>query len=128
MRGYFWAIIIVVLAVSWIISAEEEAKAPKLPKPTPVVGKVLSVDLEGRTVTVSEQVLQTTLVLNEKSTLTFKGPILDGIKAGDGVEAQVVDGEDGRKVAVKMTITREGVSPGVGHTTSKKKADQPPKK
>ncbi len=126
MQKYFF--VAGAFAVFALMSAAEEIKAPKDPKMPLLKGLVLSVDIDAKTVTISEEILQTTLFLNEKSTLTFKGPILDGIKAGDRVEAQVSTDEKGQKLVIKMTITRDGVSPGMGPTSNKEKNKAKPTK
>ncbi len=99
------------------VGAQEEGgkkKRKERPKRAPmakVVGTVKSVDQETKAITITtEDQEDKSYTLTERVAITMRGPIFDGIQAGDKALLMVREGDEAPTVA-KITISREGVSP-----------------
>jgi hypothetical protein len=77
---------------------------------TQVSGTVKSVSAAGKTITVTlENKTDKTFKMADTVSITFGGPIVDGIKAGDKV--QVRPTTEGGDTARTITVKRDGVTP-----------------
>ena len=79
-----------------IVQAAEEGEKPKKerpprPKMEKVKGVINAVDMEAKTITITTEGGEQVLTLDVKSMIMLKGPILDGLKAGDTVDAMMAD-------------------------------------
>jgi Cu/Ag efflux protein CusF len=90
---------------------EKKAKAPRV-KRAAVKGAVKSVDAEAKTITITTADGQEkTLTVTGKTMIALRGPLLNGVQAGDAVLAISRPGKEGGETLMKLIVSREGVSP-----------------
>ena len=89
----------------------KEAKKRKRPPMSKVRGTVKEAHAETKSLVVTTEEGDQTFVLTQNVRITLIGPILDGIQPDDQVEV-MLKGEEGAKEAIRVTVKREGVSPG----------------
>lgn len=93
------------------VGAQEEEggggkKKRERAKPAKMSGTVVEVKADERKLVVSVDGKDETIVVGKKSTITLRGPLLDGIKKGDSIEMDVAE-QKGTKTLRKATVTRE---------------------
>jgi hypothetical protein len=102
---------------------QRQEKAPR-PKAEKAEGTVVSVDAEKREIKVRDKNTgeTTTFTLDNRSLISFKGPILNGVQPDDTVKLEVAPGDGGVKTVKRATVSRAGV--GTPEPTKKNKGNQ----
>ncbi len=103
------------LAAGGAFAAEEggkqggQARKPRRARPKPTAtarGVVKTVDAEGKTLTITVKGKEDqSFTLTKKSRIIFRGPILDGVKAGDRVFVRVFE-KEGEEKTIQVIVSR----------------------
>jgi len=128
--GYALAALVLCGGAALGQEGEEKKKPPRKPRPKPVAGVVKSVDIDQKKIVVEvKDQGEKTFTCNEKTSITFAGGIMDGLRDGDTVRI-MLDPKD-ENVARRVLVRRGGgekEKPAERKKKRKKKdeADKPP--
>ena len=129
--GYALAALVLCGGAALGQEGEDKKKPTKKPRPKPVAGVVKSVDIDVKKIVVEvKDQGEKTFTCNEKTSLTFGGGIMDGLRDGDSVRI-MLDPKDenvARRVLVRRGGGWEKEKPAERKKKRKKKdeADKPP--
>ena len=86
---------------------EQKKKPPRKPRPKPVAGVVKSVDIDAKKIVVEvKEQGEKTFTCTAKTSITFAGGIMDGLRDGDTVR-MMLDPKD-ENVARRILVRRGG--------------------